>query len=805
MKVPRLFIITIFNIALLLSLPFAANGIPNSSVEMTLAYFRQVPCLDEEVYQYHKGIVQSLSYSRMRVLRAFCSLPEITPVEAIESLQRLVFYPLSFNQVEILETFFTIETATYDQGWDVLQKTAGLKFTAIQAASEIKQLAELDSDTFFSILETLQDLDDSGCWAAKALLAVPSINAHHVVAGLKIIRTMNATQHLSAEKGCKMLAKEPQRILPLLEILKQLPETDANNVAALFSSEQMTAQSSLFWLQNYFMLPINGEETRYYELSDNQKSTLLDAFSDGSEYLIWKLNNLHSVTNDYGGEIGTGTLVNSSDEQLWGIFEKLHPEAQKRYKTPLHDTLSNNQRYEAVSILKDATARARKLTARDLTSANIYILLSRGSELYDSSFRDVLVPVLIDRISKKYHANLLSFLMQADPENGYISDFIISCAQKGKLTAFFPKDPDEQRKIIDLVTRSAFQDEQSLILFSATFSTLLEKIQPEVRTYLVDRIISTIQQPDSTFALQLRVILQYYKDKHPDLLSDADLVKIAKIIRRHGVVDLSPFVTTDFSRWKEDGQLASLSIFQYDDDGSISYHSNSRNLISNGYKPRISRKLSLLSESDIHQQRAEKLIRQAKQNPAGSIGEFYSLSVNAPIVVEWYKSINGIELSHAVAIYQNEISQQQLLKQFLEQKIEMFAQRGHSYWRGEQLIEPMKKIIEAGALSDDSISAINRFMSIGSCGGLRVYTQLNKLFNNTIDILATVGTGKAVVNDPYNRQLFEIIATTHDTIGWEEIGRRSASIFAEGRGSDYLQPGSLPAILHKMMDIRELN
>ncbi len=48
------------------------------------------------------------------------------------------------------------------------------------------------------------------------------------------------------------------------------------------------------------------------------------------------------------------------------------------------------------------------------------------------------------------------------------------------------------------------------------------------------------------------------------------------------------------------------------------------------------------------------------------VGEFYSLSVKAPIIVEWYKSVNGIELSHAVAVYQNEARQQELLKQFLE-------------------------------------------------------------------------------------------------------------------------------------------
>ena len=805
MNVFRLFIITLFSSGLLLFCSPAVKALTNSPVETTLAYFRQVPCLEEEQYRYYKDVIRALSYSRMRALRAFCSLPQISADEAIVSLQKLVFYPLSFDQVEILETFFKTPNATVNGGWTVLEKTAGLKFTASQAAAELEGSPELDADIFLSVLDILSSLDDSGCWAARALFKVPNVSGDSIVRGLTIISSMKARQHLAVEKACGLFSKDPQHIPALLESLQFLSETDANTVAALFSSKRSTPRSGLDWLQNYFTLPPGNGDRQFLELPDKEKSELLSAFSDGADYLILKLNNLHSVTDDYGGEIGTGTLVNSSAERLLELFEKLHPAARQHYETRLQAALTKNQRYDAATILKDATARARRLTAQDLSSATVYILLSHGSELYDSSFRDILVPVLLERISRMHHGNLLSFLIQTDPENGYISDFIVSCAQKGKLTAFFPADPGEQRDILDLVTSSAFQDEQSLILFSATFSALLEKIEPEVRTYLIKRIISTIQQQASTFALQLRVILQYYRVEHPDLLSAGDLEKITEIINRYGEVDLSPFVSTDFSRWKADRRLASLSVFQHDDDGNVSYRSNGRNLLMNGYKPRLSLTLSLLPEDDVHQLRARQLIRQAEQNPGTVIGELFALSAAAPVVFEWYKMVNDIELSHAVTVYQNEISQQQLLKQFLEGKMEMFAQRGHSYWRAEQLIEPMTKIIETGAVSSDSISAINRFLSIGSCGGLRIYTQLNKLFNHSIDILATIGTGKAVVNDPYNRKLFEIIATTPDTVGWKEINRQSASIFAEGRGADYLQPGSLPAILHKMMDTRKLN
>ena len=114
----------------------------------------------------------------------------------------------------------------------------------------------------------------------------------------------------------------------------------------------------------------------------------------------------------------------------------------------------------------------------------------------------------------------------------------------------------------------------------------------------------------------------------------------------------------------------------------------------------------------------------------------------------------------------------------------------------------MQQLMEQSEVSSETIPDINRFLSIGSCGGIRIYSELNRLFDNTIDIFATVGTGKAVVNDPYNQRLFEIIAASPDEISWDDVSLKLTPIFADGRGADYLQPGSLPAILHKMMDTR---
>ena len=67
-------------------------------------------------------------------------------------------------------------------------------------------------------------------------------------------------------------------------------------------------------------------------------------------------------------------------------------------------------------------------------------------------------------------------------------------------------------------------------------------------------MIDTISLPSSVFALQLRVILQFYRDKHAELLSREDLLKIDALVDRFGTVDFAPYLITDFERWKEDGR-----------------------------------------------------------------------------------------------------------------------------------------------------------------------------------------------------------------------------------------------------------
>ncbi|MBT8330237.1 MAG: hypothetical protein KJN87_11065 [Desulfofustis sp.] len=792
----RLFCSLSILLALLIHSPVKGSSALDSPAQTTLAAFRQVDCMDDNRYNYYKEIIAALSYTRMRALRAFCSLDEIYAHEAIESLEKLVFAPLSFEQVLFFETFAALDGATVVKSWRLLELTAELDFTTMQTVAAIGGIEEINADMLIDLVRQVKALDGQGRWAAKALFGVEGVDREAVVKGLRLLGIMTAQQRLSAEQSFLIKGMDSQTIMKILPQITSLSHPDSINSRGLFSLETTTPDQALFWLQSYFSLPKTLEDQKFYTLSPDQRSFLLASYESAADAHIRIINDLHAVTNNFGGEISTGTLVSGGQQMVIKHFATLHPKARNSYRQKLDEALDQNKIYQAIDLLKQATAYARKQTARDLTTANIYILLSRGSELYDSSFRDVLVPVLLSRLGQAFNGNLLLFLKQTDPANNHVSDFIVSCAQKGKLTAFFPQDSVEQRAVLDLMAQSAFKNEQSLILFSATFADLLDKLQPDARTYLLNKMIATIGDPNSTFSLQLRVILQFYYEKNTQLLAATDRKLISDLIDRYGSIDLSSYTATDFTRWKADGRLSSLSIFQDDDDGRISYLSNSRNLINNGYRPRLPETINLLDNSSPMLSEASRLMAQ------GKTASLYRLSLSGPLIVEYYKTVNGIELTHAVTVYHKRDTQRRLLKKFLISGMEMFAQRGHSYWREEQLLDPMRELLESGEIDRKNIPDINRFLSIGSCGGIRIYSELNRLFDNTIDIFATVGTGKAVVNDPYNQRLFEIIATSPNRLDWDEISTQLDPIFAEGRGSDYLQPGSLPAILHKMMDTR---
>jgi hypothetical protein len=798
---------SIFKIVFLLiflSVPSLVQArIPDKGYSKTLEAFSRVACEDEALFEYNKGFIRALSYTNKRALRALARLDSVSAQELVAAIRRLVTEKISFDNLLLLERFVTLKGADAEMSWQFLEKLGMLGYSQGRIMTAFELVDVITASELLAYVDRIENMDEPGGWALKAFLMLPGQSRESVAHGMDMVAAMNEKQQWATEECCRIQEMNAYKAIEIMGLIAKLPKTDAWNARGLFKQD-ISPETALAWTKYYFSESQQDKEWLFFGRSPAEKALLLKGLAEASDYLTWKINDLHSVTNLRGREISTAALKASSVTVLDTIWKRLDWKVREKYEESFYKALHSGKKGSAIVVLRKATAKARVQAAYDTTTVNIYILLSRGSDLYDSSFRDILVPVLNDRIEKRFRANLLQFLLDVDPENNHVSDFIISLAQRGKLAMFFPTDPKEQNQVLDLVIKSAFQDENSLILFSATFMTLLETIEPDTRSYLIGEMLSAIREQNTVFTTQLRVILQYYLEYYSEFVDELDKIRIRMMMYEYGAIPLQWYARTAFGEWKVDGKLSSLSVFHDDDDGRQSYLSNCRFLSRQGYRPRLSTSFKLGASPGIVSQAAG-LLHSYAATPTKTLSALFRLQSRNPLVLDWVKKVNTIEVSHSVFLFQGEGLQEELLKQFLTGGHEMFAQRGHSYWRSEQLIDPISKLVESGAVTDSDLGSKQRFMSLGSCGGIRAYSELATLFNNNVDILATVGTGKAVINNPYNEFLFEAVAKENEELSWDDISERSSKIFKQGLGEDYLQPGSLPAILHKIMDQKSMD
>jgi len=762
--------------------PTQANAQLNqASAEQTLGLYQNIPGLTSQQIDYGRTAIPRMNYNAQRIFRKICALPGVTFEYAKAAIEVLGRERFSYEQVQTYEAFASLSTVDIKLGIASLATVKELSFEAGRAFRSYVGMQGVAANLAMPMISTLNNMDDYNNRAARAFFAVKGMRADLAQKGMPTLMRLRNNQAKAAETYAKVPGMDPETMLDGLELLLKLHQDDAWNARCLFTDKSLSSREAWNWLVGYFALPTNIQETQYDKLDSHQKTVLLQGLYDGGEEVVWKINNLHAVTDANGYEISEATLNSYSMQQLQAKFNELVPSVRERFSG-----FAGAGKGQAIAMLKQATSAARMQTARDLTVANAYAVMAQGSELYDSSFREILVPVLQARIASRNQGDLLAFLKSIDPGNRLVSDFISSCAQKGKLTVFFPADAGKQKEILSLVAASAFQNEDSILLFSATLSHLLKVLTPDARSHLIGLMAQNSEAENAAFAKLVTVILQYYLQTYPELLGPADRTLISRLIVRHGAVNLDRYQVTPFDEWKQDGRLGSVSMFHPDDDGRQSFVSNANLLLNSGYQLVPSQQYSVGSAPPAVQ-------------GMGLASLFQSMR-DRHFAVAFVKKVGNVTIVHTQFVYSDMQNQMEMLNRFIHSKDEMLAQRGHSYWRSEQIIDPLTKLIEEGRVTDADLRGKQRFLSLGSCGGVKVYTTLTRLFSSSVDILATIGTGLALINDPYNKMFFEIIAANPTTISWKGVAQQSASIFQGDRGQDYLLPGSLTAILHKILD-----
>ena len=782
-------------LALVLSAPgqAARSRIHDASWQKTFDAYRQIPCLTPEEQAYGAEVILGLDYNARRLFRQIARARGMDFERSKEAWSLLLRTDLSYEQVLCFEQWSNLEGITVDLALAALAEIKSLGYEAGRSFALYCALSRVTPEHALKTIPLLGKLNDVRNQALQGLFSVQGISAEQALDGIGRIARMHEHQARATGAFARISGMTMAKVKDGVDLILLLSTDNAWNAGTLFRAKDMTADEGWFWLVAYFANPTPVQEQQFRTLSAERKATLVRAMYEGGTELVWKINNLHAITDWYGLEIANAELQGYSAKQLQGRFEMLSPQVRSRFGDRFYGAGSNATR---IALLKEATAADRVETARQLTTANMYALLSQGSELYDSSFRNILVPVLQEHVAKSFGNNLLVFLKATDPGNQLVSSFIVSLAQKGKMTAFFPNDPREQEQILELVSASAFKDEDSVLLFSATFMHLLEVLSPSARTYLITRMTEQADQGTATYARLIRVILQYYLEEFPGLLGPSDKSRISGLIARHGAVNLRLYLVTPFSEWKADGNLNSISVFHPDDDGRDSFLSNARTLIASGYRLTLSEEFTLDALGESQRRQAHALVRAG----GADLSSLFAAMRRSPFAVSFVRTVNGVTINHAAFVFSGEQNQEQLMARFILGGAEMFAQRGHSYWRSEQITDPLAKLMKAGRLTDANLLAKQRFLSLGSCGGVKSYTHLNQMFKGHVDILATIGTGLATINDPYNKNFFEVIAGKPASISWKDLAGELAFIFQSGQGRDYLQPGSLPAIMHKILD-----
>ncbi len=771
----------------------ASSQAGSVSVQQTVGLYQKIPGLTSQQKALGATAIATLNYNAQRILRKICTVKGVDFDHASLVIERLRNENFNFEQV------LTFEALTKLDGMDIelaLTSLATVKQLGFDAGRTFRALLGVQGITLkqaLALIPTLNSMPTDHVRTAQTLFQISDLRIYQALDALPLIVRLRGNQAKAAQAfgGSENISTEI--MVDGLSLIARLYQNDAWNARFLFARKGITAQECWDWLVGYFALPAHIQEVQYENFSPQKKTMLLQAMYDGGREILWKINNLHAITNQNGYEISEASLSSWSMQQLENKYQELQPAVRARF-----GALNRDSRAAAIAQLKRATTAARVQTARDLTVANSYAIMAQGSELYDSSFRDIMVPELLTRIQSRYQGDLLNFLRIIDPENLLVADFIASCAQKGKLTDFFPEDSYKQQEILSLITDSALKNEDSILLFSATFTHLLKILSPDARTYLITLMSQQSEEEAGANARLINVILQYYLQTSPELLGSKERILISRMIVQHGAVDMERYQSTPFAQWKEDGRLASVSMYHPDDDGRQSFVSNARMLMTNGYT--IS-----LSEAYSSPLMTNRLRAEIRASLKAGLPALFQAMLNKHFSIALTKEINGLRIVHTQFVYSDKENQMEMLARFIHSGDEMLAQRGHSYWRSEQITDPMKELIAQGTITTSELKNKQRFLSLGSCGGVKVYTSLTRLFVSSVDLLATIGTGLAMINDPYNKMLFEIVAKNDDTITWKDVARQSSSIFQGERGQDYLLPGSLTAMLHKMLNEQQEN
>ncbi len=463
---------------------------------------------------------------------------------------------------------------------------------------------------------------------------------------------------------------------------------------------------------------------------------------------------------------------------------------------------SINRLHEPVDGMNEAqTVEKRKEIASNLLDIELFNLIWYWWELYTSSFRDILIPELVNRLNKS-KVWFIGFIKTVDKSWEQTLNFISAIIERWTIQKFNLKEW-ELVKVFDLIKNEIFKNKENLIKFSLWLEKLFSLWNKKVTEHIVNDLIDKYENSWENIKQAIEVIFVYSKDRLWNI--DSNLKTKVDTYLNKSKADIQDYLSINSNEWLKDNKLETKSVFVFDSDWKLSYHSFCRELLRNSYKFDIKENMptklkyileKINSRHDITQEKwkSEKDEVKARNRLVEELVLFISNNKNIEITLT--KKVNNVEIKHNLKVYTS--SSKDFIKDYLKSWSEWYIQRGHSYNRSELIDEQLSSLtIE----EKKKLKWQSNFVYLWSCWWMNDYTKVSESFWKKSDITATTWTWTMYINNPYVRRVFEYIAQNKGKkITWKDVAenKKIKEIFSREYGEDYVVPWSLPHLLLKL-------
>jgi len=300
--------------------------IRDTSWQKTYDLYSEVPCLTQDELEFGAEVIAGLSYNSSRVFRKLSEMQGIDFIKSKQAWVSLTSLGLSYEQVLVFEEWSDLGQIHIDLALTALLEISTLNYEAGKSFRSYSSLPQVSPEHALKTIPLLNRLNDAQNRAIQQLLALPEINAEQALDGLGQIARMSYYQSLAVEALEKIPTIKIDTVIDALPLIRMLNMENAWNAKTLFSAADMTPDNAWYWLVSFFANPTKIQEKQFYTLTNQEKVVLVESFYNGGEELIWKINNLHGVTDRFGLEISNYTLHKYSTAQIREHFERLSPQ-----------------------------------------------------------------------------------------------------------------------------------------------------------------------------------------------------------------------------------------------------------------------------------------------------------------------------------------------------------------------------------------------------------------------------------------------------------------------------------------------